>query len=263
LIERSEGPFHRERGIPSPSATGMRSHVRSPRRRLPYGSKLASRPAPVVLNVALGVVRRAGPCSRIGQRARACGPGPGERGSDERRRSATESVPRITRRQDARPMGCCRPRARGHTSDRLDRNTSAGSTPETRIQLRGASVVARERSRGCGGGKVGPEMARMLLIRSCVSRLAAGDAYEGPEAPGNAAVRQGADANDGRPRGALVRGEKNRSPGHVGTKGSSDAGRQEEQRQQASKRLGATESVTHRQPHTGERVLRRIVGSVA
>ncbi len=146
------------------------------------------------------------------------------------------------------------------TQDRPDRSRSVGSTQEARIQLRSASVVARERSRGCGGGKVGPEIARMLMIRSCVSRLAVGNPYDGRETPGNAAVSQGVDANDGRPRGALVRGEKNRAPRRVGTKGSSDAARQEEQRQQASKRIGATALVTHRQPHTEKRVLTRLYG---
>jgi hypothetical protein len=158
-------------------------------------------------------------------------------------------------------MGCCRPRAGArtrHTLDRPDRSTSVGSTPEARIPLRSASVVARERSCAGGGGEVGPEIARMLMIRSCVSRLAAGNADDGPETPENAAVSQDADANGRRPRGALVRGEKNRSSGCVGTKGSSDAGRQEEQRQQASKRIGATELVTHRQPHTGKRVSSRL-----
>jgi hypothetical protein len=153
-------------------------------------------------------------------------------------------------------MSCRRPRAgacTGRTKDRPDRHTSVGSTKEMKIQWRGASAVAREGSRGCGGGGVGPEIERMLIIRPCV-RLAAGNARDGPETPGNAAVRQGADANDGRPRGAMVRGEEARPPGGVRTKGGPDASRQEEQRQQASKCIGATESGAHRQPHTRKQI---------
>ena len=118
------------------------------------------------------------------------------------------------------------------------------------LSLRGSSAVARESSRGYRSGEVGPGIARLLMARSYI-RPAAGAVHDGPETPEDAAVGQGADANDDRPRGSSVRGEMKRPPGRLCSKRSSDEGRQDEQRQQASKCLGTTEWVIHRQPHTG------------
>jgi hypothetical protein len=157
------------------------------------------------------------------------------------------------RSQEARPRGAVAgagvPRTR-RTQDRPDRRASVGSTPERGIELRGSSAVARESSRGYRSGEVGPGIARMLMARSCI-RPATGAVHDGPETPEDAAVGQGADANDDRPSGSSARGEMKRPPGRLCSKRSSDEGRQDEQRQQPSKRLVTTELVIHRQPHTG------------
>jgi len=86
----------------------------------------------------------------------------------------------------------------------------------------------------------------------CCFRPAAGNDDDGPETPGYAAVGYGADATDGGSRESIVRGEEKHPHGRVRPKRRSDAGRHDEQRQQASNNLGATEWVTHRRPHTGE-----------
>jgi len=262
LVEGLKGPFRRERGIPPvlrPDRVPTFVHR-------PVGCP-AARGSPPAPPRWCGT-RRSGwsgtPALALasrGEPARADrGPVGEVRMSDEdpapHRRRGSRGVRKPGRwTADARAGACSR-----RTRDRPDRGASVGSTKEMKTQCRGASAVAREGSRGCGGGGVGPEIERMLMIRPGVG-LAAGDARDGPETPGNAAVGQGADANDGRPRGALVRGVRGRSPGGGRTKGGFDASRQEEQRQQASKYLGARELGAHRQPHTGEQILSRLYGA--
>ena len=98
--------------------------------------------------------------------------------------------------------------------------TEARRSAQHRRRGFNAAVPPRSHERGAADAEAEAERwvqrnARMLMIRSCVIRLAVGNAHDGLETPGKAAVRQGADANGSRTRARPGARRKERSPGGV------------------------------------------------